>query len=47
MLERDGLAATRAILTLLSGEEQPLITAVTAYGLKVQRERGLAAGIED
>ncbi len=47
MPELDGLEATRAIRTLLSAKYQPHIIAVTAYALKGDRERCLAAGMDD
>jgi CheY-like chemotaxis protein len=47
MPEMDGLSATRAIRTSLPREQQPLIVAVTAEALVGDREKCLAAGMDD
>jgi CheY-like chemotaxis protein len=46
MPEMDGLAATRMIRKLRSGKG-PKIVAITAYGLRGDRERCLEAGMDD
>ena len=47
MPEMDGLAATRAIRTMLPEPQQPHIVALTANALKGDREACLDAGMHD
>jgi CheY-like chemotaxis protein len=47
MPEMDGLLATRTIRTCLPPGQQPLIVAVTAEALVGDREKCLAAGMDD
>jgi signal transduction histidine kinase/DNA-binding response OmpR family regulator len=47
MPEMDGLLATRTIRTSLPAEQQPIIVAVTAEALVGDREKCLAAGMDD
>jgi len=46
MPEMDGLQATRSIRSSLPAEKQPRIIAMTAYTLRGDRERCLAAGMD-
>jgi len=46
MPEMDGLQATRSIRSSLPAEKQPMIIAMTAYTLRGDRERCLAAGMD-
>jgi CheY-like chemotaxis protein len=47
MPEMDGLEASRAIHQRWLKEQQPWIIAITAYALKGDRERCIAAGMEN
>ena len=47
VLEQDGFEATRSIHANLGRRESPIIVAMTAHALRGDRERCLAAGMDD
>jgi CheY-like chemotaxis protein len=47
MLEMDGFETSRKIRELWSFADQPKIIAITAYALEGDREKCLAAGMDD
>ncbi len=47
MPRMDGLAATEKIIKHFTGRKRPLIIGITAHAANEERERGLAAGMDD
>ena len=47
MPEMDGFETARAVRKLRASADQPKIIAITAYALKGDREKCLAAGTDD